>query len=372
MSNPTDKNFVLKCAPNLQITLESSHLVIAIKDNEALYLPLNTLVLLEAFTKPRSVADAISHLQKHGNAPQDWIRLSAAIMSLFNAGVLIDASRPDHGDQELSRLVSHPLHLLLLHDTRRTTLYLDALRQIIRPTDVVLDIGTGSGILAAGAALAGAKHVYAVEGGLIAKVARRVFEANDLMDRVTLIEDWSTQIDLPERADVLVSEILSNGVFGQNMLAATRDAKQRLLKPEARLIPNRVRLYALLTEVSSDSLERQRYTAEQIARWKILYGIDFSTMLDLQKPASIVNITDPAVTQTWTYLTDPILLADIDLTNIEDLTIERSVSATVRSKGIANGVLIFFEADLTPNLMLNTHPAFPESPRRLGESGVAV
>ncbi len=71
-------------------------------------------------------------------------------------------------------------------------------------------------------------------------------------------------------------------------------------------------------------------------------------MLDLQKPASIVNITDPAVTQTWTYLTDPILLADIDLTNIEDLTIERSVSATVRSKGIANGVLIFFEADLTP------------------------
>ena len=66
----------------------------------------------------------------------------------------------------------------MLHDERRTGDYLAALAAAVRPSDVVLDIGTGSGVLAVAAAKAGARHVYAVEASDIADVAERVFAVN--------------------------------------------------------------------------------------------------------------------------------------------------------------------------------------------------
>ena len=75
----------------------------------------------------------------------------------------------------------------MLDDDRRTEAYLAALTKAVRPEDVVLDIGTGTGVLAVAAARAGARHVYAVEATDIADVAERVFTANGVGDRVTLI-----------------------------------------------------------------------------------------------------------------------------------------------------------------------------------------
>ena len=78
-------------------------------------------------------------------------------------------------------------HARMLHDDRRTGDYLTALREAVRPGDVVLDLGTGSGVLAVAAARAGARRVYAIEATDIAEVAERVFAANGVQDRVTLI-----------------------------------------------------------------------------------------------------------------------------------------------------------------------------------------
>lgn len=91
----------------------------------------------------------------------------------------------------------------MLPDDRRTGDHLAAIEEAVRPGDVVLNIGTG--VLAVAAARAGARRVYAVEASDIAEVAGRVFAANGVQDRVTLIPGWSRTVDLPEPVDVLVA-----------------------------------------------------------------------------------------------------------------------------------------------------------------------
>jgi len=93
-------------------------------------------------------------------------------------------------------------HASMLNDRRRTAGYLASIRDIVKPGDVVVDIGTGTGILAIAAVRAGARHVYAIEEARIARVARTLFEANGMTDHITLIRGRSTEVKLPQRADV--------------------------------------------------------------------------------------------------------------------------------------------------------------------------
>jgi histone-arginine methyltransferase CARM1 len=72
---------------------------------------------------------------------------------------------------------------------------------------VVVDVGAGSGILSMFAALAGAKHVYAVEASEMAEYARKLIAGNPLLaERITVIKGKIEDIELPEKADVLISE----------------------------------------------------------------------------------------------------------------------------------------------------------------------
>ena len=71
---------------------------------------------------------------------------------------------------------------------------------------VVLDVGTGSGVLAIWAAMAGAKRVYAIEATSMAQQARRLISQNGFQDTITVIEGYMEQVELPEKVDIIVSE----------------------------------------------------------------------------------------------------------------------------------------------------------------------
>ena len=75
--------------------------------------------------------------------------------------------------------------------------------------------------------------------------------------RITLVPGWSRQIELPEQADLLVSEIIGNEPFEEEVLETTLDARRRLLKPGARLIPNALTLFARPLELP-EAEARQR------------------------------------------------------------------------------------------------------------------
>ncbi|KAA2314678.1 methyltransferase domain-containing protein [Pseudooceanicola sediminis] len=148
-------------------------------------------------------------------------------------------------------------HFPMLADEGRNHAYAAAIRAKVRPGDVVLDIGCGAGLTAMLAARAGAKHVYTCEQQpLIAQAAVRVIEANGLADRITVIPKMSHNLivgpDLPEQADVVISEIVDTLLLGEGALATLEHAMRHLAKPHARAIPERGTLMAQLVE--SDKL----------------------------------------------------------------------------------------------------------------------
>lgn len=151
-------------------------------------------------------------------------------------------------------------HFPMLADEVRNRAYANAIAAKVKPGDIVLDIGCGAGLTAMLAACAGAKHVYTCEQQpLIAQRAERVIKQNGLADRITVIPKMSHNlvvgVDLPEPADVVISEIVDTVLLGEGALATLVHAMHFLAKPNARAIPERGTLKAQLVE--SDTLLNQ-------------------------------------------------------------------------------------------------------------------
>jgi type II protein arginine methyltransferase len=136
-------------------------------------------------------------------------------------------------------------HFRIVHDHLRNEAYAKALQHFVKPGMVVFEIGAGTGLLAMLAARAGAKHVYTCERRPdVAAAAKEIIAQNGLADRVTVIPKDANAlqlgIDLPERADLFVAEIVDNTLLGEGVLPLTDLAKLKFLKPDAILLPQRV------------------------------------------------------------------------------------------------------------------------------------
>lgn len=133
----------------------------------------------------------------------------------------------------------------MIDDPRRTSAYLTALRATIRPGDLVLEIGTGFGFFAIEAARLGAAHVWALEPNDAIDIGPELAARHGVADRITFVQRRSTEFELPRRADVLLEDLRGVSPLLGARLAILRDARERLLRPDARFIAQRDRLYAV-------------------------------------------------------------------------------------------------------------------------------
>jgi len=132
----------------------------------------------------------------------------------------------------------------MIADRGRTSSYDRALRARVRPGAVVLDIGAGPGSWALLACRAGAARVYAVEPDDVIHLARQIAADNGLSNRIEFIQAMSTDIDLPEKVDVIVADIRGRSpLFGKSIVSIL-DARDRFLKPDGWIIPARDTIWA--------------------------------------------------------------------------------------------------------------------------------
>lgn len=168
------------------------------------------------------------------------------------------AKAPDNAtvQQNLRRLEGKKIsawHFAMLADTARNKAYDAAISKAVTPESVVLDIGTGSGLLAMMAARAGCKKVIACEMvDALAKVAQTIVKDNHYESQIQIVNKKSTALhigeELPEKAAVLVSEILDCGLLGEGVLPTYRHALQELMQPNAKVIPAGAELIGQLVQ----------------------------------------------------------------------------------------------------------------------------
>ncbi|KAF1870705.1 hypothetical protein Lal_00026325 [Lupinus albus] len=133
----------------------------------------------------------------------------------------------------------------MLSDRVRMDAYFNAIfenkRHFIGKT--VLDVGTGSGILAIWSAQAGARKVYAVEATKMSEHARALVKANNLQDVVEVIEGSIEDISLPEKVDVIISEWMGYFLLRESMFDSVICARDRWLKPTGVMYPSHARMW---------------------------------------------------------------------------------------------------------------------------------
>jgi len=141
----------------------------------------------------------------------------------------------------------------MMRDQSRTPLFEQAIVNRLKAAEpdsqIVLDLGTGPfALFAAIAAKNGAKHVYAIEASKeAAATARETIEKLGYGDKITILEGFSTDITLPEKADFAVAEIVGSVASEEGAYATIYDAHKRLLKSPneaSSWIPSRIQTYA--------------------------------------------------------------------------------------------------------------------------------
>lgn len=248
------------------------------------------------------------------------------------------AGRPDG-------LSSLALHRVMIHDERRMGAFEEAIRQVVKAGDVVIDLGAGTGVLGIFACQAGAGQVIAIERGPLEHVARALYRENGFSDRLCWIGRDSLEIELSVRADVLISETFGNFGIDEGLHIYLGDAVERFLKPTGQCIPSKVRLYMAAATHVPRALARQADAVLHPAMRHILVDTPW--------------IEDVEIDQ---CLTPPVLVAEYDCSVGgvgTDLHFRQPM--LVEKPGQMASIVGWFEAELCRGVTISTAPDAPQT-----------
>lgn len=238
----------------------------------------------------------------------------------------------------------------MVADRVRLDAYAKALSKTVRAGSVVVEIGTGPGIFAVLACQAGAGHVYAIESSKIIQVAREVAAANGCTDKIEFFEELSNRVTLPDRADVILSDLRGVLPLYEHHIPTIVDARRRFLAPGGTLIPRSDTLWAAIVEAPKPY-------SELVGAW------DHNPLgQDLQAARRLaVNNALKVRVSPCQLLTPPQHWTTLDYRNVENYDVRGNLDWRVERVGTGHGIVVWFDADLAEGSGFSNAPSAPET-----------
>ncbi|XP_062520315.1 protein arginine N-methyltransferase 1-like [Corticium candelabrum] len=203
----------------------------------------------------------------------------------------------------------------------------------------VLDVGCGTGILSMFCAKAGAAKVFAIDFSSIVEYAKTIIHDNGYDKVIQVIRGKVEEVELPvENVDIIVSEWMGYCLFYETMLPTVIFARDKWLKPEGLLFPDKASLHIC-------AIEDRSYKDEKINWWESVYGFDMSALRRVAMSEPLVDVVEPKQ-----VVTSSCLLKEIDLHTItvEELTFSVPFEVHCRRQDYIDAFVVWFNVEFTP------------------------
>lgn len=261
----------------------------------------------------------------------------------------------------------------MLHDTERNQKYYVALRDAVETMHArglradVLDIGTGTGLLSMMAVRCGADSVTACEAFTpMAECAKNVIEDNECTDKIRLIHKRSTDVtvgpngDMPERANILVTEVFDTELIGEGAIGTFHHAHERLLQKDCIVVPQAANMYA------------QVIHSDEIQQWNQLLPVKVPGSGDIEPPpeirdcpgaAAVLDLQMEQISQSqFTAVSNPIKVYRFDYSSGDNIQFsgESQEVVTAIASGRCDAVFMWWdlEMDTKNKVLLSCAPSW--------------
>jgi protein arginine N-methyltransferase 1 len=232
----------------------------------------------------------------------------------------------------------------MIADRVRMDAYTAAIQRAVRPGDVVVDLGCGTGIFALLACSAGASHVYAIDRDGIVEFARHLAVVNGFADRIDFLRGDSRQIHLPGRAKVIVSDIRGALPLFSHAVTTLEDARIRFLAEGGTLLPLRDRLMAAIVEMPV-------FHSEITNSWKSIPHLDLSAGLPLVLNSLYRHTLKPhqmlSASRSWHVL---------EYASGAEPQARGTLHLCATHSAIGHGIGVWFETELLEGIGFSTEP----------------
>ncbi len=209
----------------------------------------------------------------------------------------------------------------------------------------VLALGAGAGLLPLLALRHGARHVTAAERWLyMALSCKESLVANGIGDdQATVVYKRPTDLtlgaDVPVVCNILVCDMLEDGLLSAGLIPACRHALAKLMLPDALVIPAAATVYAQAVQFRVDTVCGFDVSATNLYRWE---------------PAHASGV--PLAPGAYTPLSEPVRVWHFDMLTPPEESDTQVVDLAFTSSGRFNAVLFWFDLHLGGGHILSTRP----------------
>ncbi|KAI8430357.1 hypothetical protein MSG28_000652, partial [Choristoneura fumiferana] len=251
-------------------------------------------------------------------------------------------------------------HFRMLNDRFRNEAYHAAIVETVIPgKDSVLDMGTGTGLLAMYANECTPLATTGCEGSdIMAKLAETIMQENLVQD-VVIVNKMSTNMDCKEiggRRSLLVTEMFDSGLLGEQVLQSLSHAWNNLIAHSGRVIPCSAEFFVVAAKCDRLNMKYQlQHSAKELLN---IPGLTVHTLTF----GETYDCEDVHLFKDIKYMTDTQSLLKINYNSYDDIKGKLQgnepldIKWTVKEGGEINIVVGWFNLHLTENIMITTNP----------------